>query len=377
MASRACSPIASSTDLMISISTVQFIPEHSASSPEPKLFESPLPPQAHMSIRPSTTHLTHGVSHPAPSVLSDFGCRDSRDLLAHPPGVIFGEGSFSAVSGHMSTAHVLRDQSQIPPANSRTDRGTPFHTPGSHIAIAGHQFGPAPNVLMGAQDFRSQGGNFRAGSFSVVAENAGEIIARHAHQKTIVLDAAGLFERSDSPGPVNIPAYLLVPFYYLQSMDHDNNSEAILDIEGRAASLEVEDEDVSEGNGILIVNRRRDAYTGPSVQGPNNSHPNVLFGAGEFVLTNTKIHAGAFSAVGGRQEICLRRAQPTQSQRTGNPSKLDSRGSMSFLFLIEMKMSRVLFKRIAILPFSLDLMVLYPKQSHQQVPFHIIRIISY
>lgn len=94
----------------------------------------------------------------------------------------------------------------------------------------------------------------------------------------------------------------------------------------------------STGNGILIVNRRRDAYTGPSVQGPNNSHPNVLFGAGEFVLTNTKIHAGAFSAVGGRQEIRLRRAQPTQSQRTGNPSKLDSRGSMSFLFLIEMKM---------------------------------------
>ncbi|KAF8829554.1 hypothetical protein HHX47_DHR3000599 [Lentinula edodes] len=172
-------------DLMISISTVQFVPEHSVSSPEPKLFERLLPPQAHMSIHPSTTHLTHGVSHPAPSVLSGFRRRDSRDSLAHPPGVIFGEGSFSAVSGRSeittgkgdvriegsSAAHVLRDQSQIPPANSRTDRGTPFHTPGSHSAIAGHQFGPAPNVLMGARDFRSQGGDFRSGSFSAVAGN--------------------------------------------------------------------------------------------------------------------------------------------------------------------------------------------------------------
>ncbi|KAJ4468387.1 hypothetical protein C8J55DRAFT_203984 [Lentinula edodes] len=105
-------------------------------------------------------------------------------------------------------------------------------------------------------------------------------------------------------------------------MDPGNNFEAILDIEGRAASLEVEDEDVSESNGILIVNRRRDAYTGPSVQGPNNSHPNVLFGAGEFVLTNTKIHAGAFSAVGGRQKIRLRRGQPTQSQRADHSSNV-------------------------------------------------------
>ncbi|KAJ4499821.1 hypothetical protein C8R41DRAFT_863795 [Lentinula lateritia] len=254
----------------------------------------------------------------------------------------------------LRAAHVLHDQSQIPPANSCTDRGTLFHTPGSHSAIAGHQSGPAPNVLMG--------GNFRAGSFSAVAgdrivileeqrpfpqdtymdygerrrdhrsshspENysarrrwqcmRGEI-ASFIYQKA---DAAcSLLERSDSPGLVNIPAYLLVPFYYLRSMDHDNNTEAILDTEGRAASLEVEDEDVSEGNRILIVNRRRDAYTGPSVQGPNNSHPNVLFGAGEFVLTNTKIHAGAFSAVGGWQEIRLRRAQPTQSQHTGNPNE--------------------------------------------------------
>ncbi|KAJ3877535.1 hypothetical protein F5051DRAFT_252643 [Lentinula edodes] len=154
----------------------------SSSSASPYV-HSPFHSHQTPSLAAHQTHLTHGVSHPAPSVLSGFRRRDSKDSLAHPPGVIFGEGSFSAVSGRseittrkgdvriegLSAAHVLRDQSQIPPANSRTDRGTPFHTPGSHSAIAGHQFGPAPNVLMGARDFRSQGGNFRAGSFSAVA----------------------------------------------------------------------------------------------------------------------------------------------------------------------------------------------------------------
>ncbi|KAH7869986.1 uncharacterized protein C8R40DRAFT_670242 [Lentinula edodes] len=156
----------------------------SSSSASPYV-HSPFHSHQTPSLAAHQTHLTHGVSHPAPSVLSGFRRRDSRDSLAHPPGVIFGEGSFSAVSGRseittrkgdvriegLSAAHVLRDQSQIPPANSRTDRGTPFHTPGSHSAIAGHQFGPAPNVLMGARDFRSQGGDFRSGSFSAVAGN--------------------------------------------------------------------------------------------------------------------------------------------------------------------------------------------------------------
>ncbi|GAW00282.1 hypothetical protein LENED_001787 [Lentinula edodes] len=263
-------------DLMISISTVQFVPEHSVSSPEPKLFERLLPPQAHMSIHPSTLIKPHHWQLTRLILLMEYHIQlpasclvfvvEIAEIHLHTLLVEITTRKGDVRIEGLSAAHVLRDQSQIPPANSRTDRGTPFHTPGSHSAIAGHQFGPAPNVLMGARDFRSQGGDFRSGSFSAVAGNR------------IV--------------------YVNVPPYNSRSMNDDNNPEVILDIEGPAATLEAEDGDVPlKDNGALIVNRRRDAYIGPSVHGPNNSHPNT---------------------------IRLRRAQPTQSQRTDHPNVTSS-----------------------------------------------------
>ncbi|KAE9402835.1 hypothetical protein BT96DRAFT_917935 [Gymnopus androsaceus JB14] len=52
-------------------------------------------------------------------------------------------------------------------------------------------------------------------------------------------------------------------------------------------------------------------YGGHSAPNPNGtSHPNVLMGAGDFVVKNTVLRAGALSAVGGSQVIHIKNPGP-------------------------------------------------------------------
>ncbi|KAJ3917407.1 hypothetical protein F5877DRAFT_79994 [Lentinula edodes] len=145
----------------------------------------------HLPAYPRRVPLDEGTSDiPAPSVLLAFR-RHDRHSLAHPPGITFRKGSFCAVSkrtfitrrtrrGTVSVSEdnmsptarfVLRNQSRLPPAKGYTSRGTLSFASGSHSAIDSGQRGTgpyAPNVLMGAEGFRSEGGIFEAGSLCAV-----------------------------------------------------------------------------------------------------------------------------------------------------------------------------------------------------------------
>ncbi|KAF5377721.1 hypothetical protein D9757_009395 [Collybiopsis confluens] len=119
------------------------------------------------------------TSDPDPSVLRNYAGSSSSTL---PPGARFGEGSFAAVSRHQDiitidgdvwhragtdSTHILPHQFRLPSVNTQT--GT--FAPGEYSAVAGYQDSEpmAPDVLMMAQNFHAEGGDFREGSFCAVA----------------------------------------------------------------------------------------------------------------------------------------------------------------------------------------------------------------
>ncbi|KAF5356636.1 hypothetical protein D9757_012853 [Collybiopsis confluens] len=119
------------------------------------------------------------TSDPHPSVLRDYAGSSSSTL---PPGVTFREGSFAAVSKHQDiitidgdvwhragtdSTDVLPHQVRLPSVNTQT--GT--FAPGEYSAVAGYQDSEpmAPDVLMMAQNFHAEGGDFKEGSFCAVA----------------------------------------------------------------------------------------------------------------------------------------------------------------------------------------------------------------
>ncbi|KAE9402827.1 hypothetical protein BT96DRAFT_917927, partial [Gymnopus androsaceus JB14] len=64
-------------------------------------------------------------------------------------------------------------------------------------------------------------------------------------------------------------------------------------------------------------------YREHSAPNPNGtSHPNVLMGAGDFVVKNTVLRPGVLSAVGGHQKIRIKKRRPGSRHGPGESESL-------------------------------------------------------
>jgi hypothetical protein len=98
--------------------------------------------------------------------------------------------------------------------------------------------------------------------------------------------------------------------------NHTIDDDTTLEYEGPEANLKGDE----RADGPRRIDNKTRFSAGPSVLGPNGSNPNVLQGAGDFTLSRTTIHSGALSAVGGKQQIRIRRQKPAKKNVPVSPA---------------------------------------------------------